>query len=203
MPKPLVIELFAGLHGWGDGFAAEGYQVIGYDLHDMCKEIGYPRPNGDIELVLQDVRTVCGWRMRNAAVIVASPPCTDYAKWGMRMFHPNPPQPDLSLWQAAIRIADEAGVPLLIENVRGARYFWGGSVQNVGPYHLWGAVPLFPPNMAIKRKSVIDDVKNGMRLRIPSAADYGSKSSQRKRCTAIAARIPNEISRHVARCFKH
>jgi hypothetical protein len=35
--KPLCIELFAGLHGWGAGFAAEGYRV---DPNNTCRKCG-------------------------------------------------------------------------------------------------------------------------------------------------------------------
>lgn len=199
--KPLVIELFAGLHGWGEGFVAEGYRVIGFDIVDMCASIGVPRPVG-CELVLQDVLTLHGCQFKDAAVIVASPPCTDYAKWGMRMFHPNPPNPDLRLWQAAIRIADEAGLPLVIENVRGAQYWWGRADWKCGPYYLWGRLPAIWPDMPLKRKNVVDDVKNGVRRGLKTAADMPSHSARRRECTARAAKIPFPLANHIARVYK-
>ena len=53
---PLCIDLFCGLGGWAEGFLAEGYQVIGFDVerHDY----GTGRYPG--ELVLQDVLTLHG-----------------------------------------------------------------------------------------------------------------------------------------------
>ncbi|MCI0596984.1 MAG: hypothetical protein L0Z48_10665 [candidate division Zixibacteria bacterium] len=30
--KPLVIDLFCGIGGWAEGFLAEGYDVIGFDV---------------------------------------------------------------------------------------------------------------------------------------------------------------------------
>jgi site-specific DNA-cytosine methylase len=50
--KPLAIDLYAGLGGWADGFLAEGYTVVGFDIerHDYGTG-GYPG-----KLVLQDVR---------------------------------------------------------------------------------------------------------------------------------------------------
>lgn len=197
MPAPLVIELFAGLFGWGEGFVAEGYRSIGFDIVKMG-----PVPDG-CELILQDVLTLSGAQFKNATCIVASPPCTDYAKWGMRMFHPNPPQPDKKLWEAALRIANEANLPLVIENVRGAQYFWGKANWKCGPYYLWGSIPALWPQIPLKRKNVVDDVKNGVRRKLPVAGDYGSHSDKRKECTAQAAKIPFALARHIAATFKN
>jgi len=196
--KPLAIDLFCGLGGWAEGFLTEGYDVVGFDIerHDYGTG-GYPG-----QLVLQDVLTLHGSQFRNASVIVASPPCTDYAKWGMRMFHPNPPQPDKRLWEAAIRIALEAGVPLIIENVRGAQYFWGRAAWKCGPYYFWGSVPALWPDLPVKRKSVIDDIKNGSRRGLSVAAQFGSHSERRRECTARAAKIPEPLARYIARVYK-
>jgi len=68
--KPLCIDLYCGLGGWAEGFLAEGYQVMGFDLERWA----YPG-----ELVLQDVLTLGGAQFRNAAVIVASPPCQEFS----------------------------------------------------------------------------------------------------------------------------
>jgi len=41
--KPLAIDLFCGLGGWAEGFLAEGYRVVGFDIerHDYGTG-GYP-----------------------------------------------------------------------------------------------------------------------------------------------------------------
>jgi C-5 cytosine-specific DNA methylase len=196
--KPLCIDLFCGLGGWADGFLEEGYDVVGFDIerHDYGTG-GYPG-----QLVLQDVHTLHGSQFRRAAVIVASPPCTDYAKWGMRMFHPNPPQPDKSLWEAAVRIGKESRVPLIVENVRGAQYFWGRAQWKCGPYHLWGHLPALWPDIPLKRKNVVDDVKNGVRRGLSVSAQFPSHSDRRRECTARAAKIPFPLAYHIARVFK-
>ncbi len=103
-----MIELFAGLHGWGEGAIAEGYQVIGFDIVDMCKELGHKRPDG-IELVLQDVLTLHGSQFRNAAVIVASPPCQAYSYRAMPWKRAKAlPPPSNELFEACFRIQREA-----------------------------------------------------------------------------------------------
>ena len=68
MRSPLAIDLFCGLGGWTEGLLAEGFTVIGFDIERRP----YPA-----QLVLQDVLTLHGSQFRDAAVIVASPPCTE------------------------------------------------------------------------------------------------------------------------------
>lgn len=67
----LMIDLYCGLGGWADGALSEGYDVVGFDIerHDYGFG-GYPA-----QLVLQDVLTLHGSQFRDAALIVASPPC--------------------------------------------------------------------------------------------------------------------------------
>ncbi len=232
MSKPLCIDLFCGLGGWADGFLAEGYDVIGFDIErhrypgkckgcdgtgnfyrhdedgdylpcDDCNGAGEAIQQYPAQLVLQDVLTLHGSQFKDAACIVASPPCQEYSLWGMRMFHPNPPIPDKRLWEAAVRIGHQAGVPLVIENVRGAQYWWGRAAWKSGPYYLWGDVPAIWPYIDLKRKRVVDDVKNGQRRGLPNLAQrFGSKTQARAQCTAEAAKIPQQLSSWIAQCFK-
>ena len=76
--KPLCIDLYCGLGGWSEAFLEEGYDCIGFDIerHDY-RSGGYPG-----QLVLQDVLTLHGGQFRDAAVIVASPPCTEFSYRG-------------------------------------------------------------------------------------------------------------------------
>ena len=54
MSKSLCIDLFCGLGGWAEGFLAEGYDMIGFDIerHEYGEQ-KYPA-----QLVLQDVMTL-------------------------------------------------------------------------------------------------------------------------------------------------
>jgi hypothetical protein len=61
MTPPICIDLFCGLGGWTEGFLAEGYRCIGFDIerHDYGTG-GYPG-----ELVLQDALTLDGRQFRS------------------------------------------------------------------------------------------------------------------------------------------
>jgi hypothetical protein len=119
----------------------------------------------------------------------------------MKMFHPNPPVPDKRLWSKTLELGREAGVPIVIENVRGAQYWWGKANYHIGPYYLWAdAPPVF--NVKPKKKQCVDDILNGVRRNLPVASRFGSHSEKRKQCTAAAAEIPFNLSVQIARAFK-
>jgi len=144
--QPLAIELYAGLHGWGEGLVAEGFRSVGFDIVDMCAELGHARPEGCL-LVIQDVTTLHGLQFKDAAVIVASPPCQAYSYRAMPWKRAKAlPPPDNTLFEACFRIQREASeaagryIPLIVENVRGAQKWVGQAKANFGSYYLWGDV---------------------------------------------------------------
>lgn len=156
--KPLAIDLFCGLGGWTDGLLAEGYYVVGFDIerHDYGTG-GYPA-----QLVLQSVLTLHGSQFKDAALIVASPPCQEYSYMAMPWSRAKAiakeyrssvrDVADLTrLFDACFRIQREASeaaghhIPMVVENVRGAQQWVGRSRWNYGSFHLWGDVPALMP----------------------------------------------------------
>jgi hypothetical protein len=158
MRKPLCIELYAGRFGWGRGFVAEGSQVIGFDIEHLPHH--GPVPEG-CELVLQDVLTLHGSQFKDAACLVASPPCQRYSYMSMpwsrakreirwqewRRTSPFSPGFDLNdLFDACFRIQREASeaaghhIPMVVENVCGAQRWVGPARARFGSYFLWGDV---------------------------------------------------------------
>jgi hypothetical protein len=146
--KPLAIDLFCGLGGWTEALLAEGYDVVGFDIErHQYGEHRYPA-----QLVIQDVLTLHGSQFRDAALIVASPPCQAYSYRAMPWKRAKAlPPPDNTLFEACFRIQREASeaaghkVPLIVENVRGAQKWVGRARWNFGSFYLWGEVPALMP----------------------------------------------------------
>jgi hypothetical protein len=152
--RPLAIDLFCGLGGWTEGLLAEGYRVVGFDIErHVYGEASYPA-----QLVLQDVRTIHGAQFKDAALIVASPPCQAYSYRAMPWKRAKAlPPPDNTLFEACFRIQREAceaagrHIPLVVENVCGAQKWVGRARWHFGSFYLWGDVPALMP---IVRKHV-------------------------------------------------
>lgn len=155
MGKPLVVDFFCGLGGWSKGFLVEGYDAVGFDLE--VHHYGAARYPG--QLVLQDVLTLHGSQFRDAAVIVASPPCQNYSYMAMpwtrakamaakiRADDSGQRLADLNaLFNACFRVQLEASeaagrrIPLVVENVKGAQPWVGPARANFGSFYLWGDV---------------------------------------------------------------
>jgi hypothetical protein len=155
--SPLAIDLFCGLGGWTEGLLAEGFDVIGFDIERH--EYGDHRYPG--KLVIQDVRTLHGSQFKDAALIVASPPCQAYSYRAMPWKRAKAlPPPDNTLFETCFRIQREAceaagrHIPLIVENVRGAQKWVGRARWNFGSFYLWGDVPaLMPPPHTKQRGS--------------------------------------------------
>jgi len=146
--SPLAIDLFCGLGGWTEGLLAEGYRVVGFDIEQhVYGEARYPA-----QLVLQDVLTIHGSQFKDAALIVASPPCQAYSYRAMPWKRAKAlPPPDNSLFEACFRIQGEAcdaagrHIPLVVENVRGAQPWVGRARWHHGSFYLWGDIPALMP----------------------------------------------------------
>ncbi len=132
--KPLAVDLCCGKGGWTRGLQAAGFRVVGVDLVHWSD---YP---GEY-FIKQDIRTLTGAQFRGAALIVASPPCEEFSYRSFpfkRCREMGPPELGMELFRACERIGQEAGVPYVIENVRGARKWVGPAQMHLGPFYLWG-----------------------------------------------------------------
>jgi hypothetical protein len=114
--------LFCGLGGWAEGALAVGYDVVGFDNGATAPYANGARYPG--QLVIQDVLTLHGSQFRDAALIVASPPCQNYSYLAMPWSRSENPEnskaakalrkkwetegPDNRLFDACFRIQREA-----------------------------------------------------------------------------------------------
>lgn len=157
--KPVVIDLCSGRCGWGKAFVAEGWEVMAFDLEPMIG--GGEIPDG-ITVFREDIRKLNGYDLRaaNPSLVVASPPCTEYSYMAMPFsrgkqiaaalrdqgvfpegYTGSRTIPELTaLYRACFRIARELGVPIVLENVKGAQPWVGRAKANYGSYYLWGDV---------------------------------------------------------------
>jgi C-5 cytosine-specific DNA methylase len=178
--QPLAIDLYCGLGGWSEGLIAEGYYVVGFDIEQhVYGEHRYPG-----QLVVQDVTTLHGSQFKDAAVIVASPPCQEYSymamPWSRAKAKAKAIRADATgkelerlnrLFNACLRIQFEASraaghhIPLVIENVKGAQPWVGRARWSFGSFYLWGDVPALMPPTAGRLKLKGGDV--GWRERGP------------------------------------
>jgi hypothetical protein len=231
--KPLAIDLFCGLGGWTDGLLAEGYDVVGFD----CEQHVYGEHRYPAQLVLQDVLTIHGRQFKDAALIVASPPCQAYSYRAMPWKRAKAlPPPDNSLFEACFRIQREAQeaagrfIPLVVENVVGAQKWVGRARWHYGSFYLWGDVPgLMPIVGRTGMKGSVGTVNGSGKHREQSSWDRGAKVSgdwfgsyadmkaagtispgrlhgknsvKRKAASAVIAKIPLPLSRHIAHAWK-
>ena len=222
--KPLAIDLYSGLGGWAEGFLAEGYDVIGFDIESR------PYPG---QLVLQDVATLNGRQFAGADAIVASPPCQAYSYRAMPWKRAKAlPPPDNTLFDACFRIQREASeaagryIPMVVENVCGAQKWVGRAAWHYGSYYLWGDVPALMP-FAFGRKvpgmnfhdfektgkpgrsfqsAAVDSIKNGndwfgSGVNCSLQCRASSRSPQRAVASAVIAKIPFDLAQWIARCL--
>lgn len=176
---PQAIDLYCGLGGWTEGLLAEGYRVVGFDLErHVYGDARYPA-----QLVLQDVTTLHGSQFKDAALIVASPPCQAYSYRAMPWKRAKAlPPPDNRLFEACFRIQREAceaaghHIPLVVENVLGAQKWVGRARWHYGSFYLWGDVPALMPVVGRKgMKGSVGTVNGSGKHREQSSWDRGEK----------------------------
>jgi hypothetical protein len=210
---PLAIDLFCGLGGWAEGLLLEGFYVVGFDIErHVYGDEKYPG-----QLVLQDVRTLHGSQFKEAALIVASPPCQAYSYRAMPWKRAKAlPPPDNELFDTCFRIQREAceaaghHIPMVVENVRGAQKWVGRSRWNFGSFHLWGDVPALMPlsNLRGGRKSQSGTWFYDWEARKAKEQGrmlphfYWSDNPERRRVTAMIAKIPLPLARHIGRIYR-
>jgi hypothetical protein len=116
-------------------------------------------------------------------------------------------------------------IPLIVENVRGAEPWVGRARWSFGSFYLWGDVPALMP-IVLSRATKVPGFRfdgSGKSFQTASvegtkqggdwfrearkggtggtSASYGSKSPARKMASAMIAKIPLPLSRHIAKTY--
>lgn len=221
--RPLAIDLYCGLGGWSSALLAEGYEVVGFDIEQhVYGEHRYPA-----HLVLQDVRTLHGRQFKDAALIVASPTCTEFSYMAMpwsrakqirRALRGEGDFPEgytgsrtvaelTALFDACFRIQREAceaaghHIPLIVENVRGAQEWVGRARWRFGSFYLWGDVPALMP-CAVKARKGMGSGKTWFYQNGGNGRSASSRSLERRQWSAMIAKIPDPLARHIAQVYR-
>jgi hypothetical protein len=212
--KPLLcIDLFCGLGGWTEGFLAEGFEVVGFDVEQhVYGEDRYPG-----QLVIQDVRTLHGAQFKEAAIIVSSSPCQEFSYRAMPWNQARelaPPTIGIELFQQAFRIQREASeaagcrIPMIQENVCGAQKWVGRAQWHHGSFYLWGDVPALMP---ITRQVAKVPGQDWRRFKEKGETSYfnmaatatakktAPRGTARRAAAARIAKVPFILAQHIAR----
>lgn len=136
-PPPILLDLFCGRGGWTNAAILQGWRCVGIDVINH----GYPGDFIQAELPLP----LDALLSHRPSLIVASPPCEEFARYHLPWIRG--PVPSTVLLEWSIRLADVSPVPVLIECSRFAAQHVPGA-QFVGSYALWGSIPaLLPPDV--------------------------------------------------------
>ncbi len=129
--------------------------------------------------------------------------------------------------QAQASLAAGRHIPLIVENVRGAQPWVGRARWSFGSYFLWGDVPALMPIRSRSQSNKIapavnEAIRNGQSpARWTNPSEWGrkgagagaewfdanlcvhpSKSPARKAASAMIAKIPAALARHIAAVFR-
>ena len=112
-----------------------------------------------------------------------------------------------ALFDACFRIQAEASeaaghhIPLVVENVRGAQEWVGRARWRFGSFYLWGDVPALTP-CAVKARKGMGSGKTWFYQNDGNGRSASSRSLERRQWSAMIAKIPEPLARHIAQVYR-
>jgi hypothetical protein len=159
-PRLTLVDLFCGRGGWTRAAIRRGWKCVGFDIEDH----GYPG-------ILVQQQLPCDTqliRQFNPALVVASPPCEDYARRGLPwMRHAGPIDERPLRW--AVSLADRLDCPVVVECSQFAARHLGGW-RRCGSFYLWGDVPALLPSFKHDKHSNAGNKEDGTAVRAAKKA---------------------------------
>jgi hypothetical protein len=143
MKRRILLDLFCGRGGWTVPALSAGWECIGFDIADH----GYPG-----RLVLGSLPCSIDYlKSFQPDLIVASPPCEDFARHHLPWIAGPVPSTDLLRW--SIGLVGKFDCRVIVECSRfAARHVTTPRAFLVGSYALWGNYPALLPDPP-RRKS--------------------------------------------------
>jgi len=191
------LDCFCGLGGVSDGFAAEGFEVLGIEYNkEVAKEYPY-------DCIVADVRTLNGEMFKGFDVIWGSPPCRDFsflAKWyGKRWKIPPDPQRGLKLVNYFLKFVEDAQPAIwVLENTFMLKNYLKSHKPKIETYITRGKRHVFYGNFPLFLMP--RDMRVTVRTKSKSGRD--TPIGKRKDSSWLAAKIPLPCSRAFARACK-
>jgi hypothetical protein len=223
-----LLDLFCGRWGWSRAFAARGWECVGVDLQyppelpvrcefvkiDVLeiKQVGGillsgRDPSAGESLHYASMPHADYWLGQPFDFIVASPPCEEFSKYGLRCFYPDMPYPSvgIKLFNHTRELLWKSELPWVMENVRAAQDFVGKATHRCGPFYLWGTgvPPLMPQGiqkgLQLGTSGFTGEKQKEWRRKYSNPSrDAWSGSQSRAEATAEIAKIPAELASCVA-----
>jgi len=151
----LHVDLCCGSGGWQAPFEeSDQWRSVGLDIRRDL------RP--DVQADVRHVPLNCG-----PAVVTASPPCVEFARWMLPWLDGS--EPSMGLVDACLRAITTLSPEFwVLENSRGLKQYTGfPERKRAGPFYLWGELPPFDCRLPDYSKQSISGEHPEQRARIP------------------------------------
>ena len=204
--KLTFLDCFCGLGGVSDGFAAEGFEILGIEYNkEVSKEYPY-------DCIVADVRTLNGKMFKGFDVIWGSPPCRDFSQigllYGKRWKNPPNPENGIKTIKCFMKFVEDAQPKIwIMENVANLKKYFTeikprteGYITYGKKHVFYGNYPLFlmSRDMRIKIRCKNKNGRDQPNMKYLQPASHNNRVIQSRQ----HARIPLVCSQAFARACK-